>query len=64
MKCEIKDKDKAKALFISEINGAINIPLSQIPDEMSILDYVEFIEKNGIILTKEPINTFEHTDTI
>jgi len=64
MKWEIKDEDGAKALFISEINGAINIPLSQIPSGMSILDYVEFAENNGIILTNEPINTFEDTDTI
>ena len=61
MKWEIKDKDGAKVLFISEINGAINIPVSQIPFEMTILDYLEMIEKSGIIFTKEPLDISDNT---
>ncbi len=51
MKYKIINKDKAKVLQIEELPlGMISIDMNSIPPGMNIEEYIEFIEKEGIIL--------------
>ena len=50
MKWKIVDTEKAKELHLEEVSGALVINVFDIPKGMSIADYIEFIQKNNIVL--------------
>ena len=52
MKWKIVDTEKAKELHLEEVSGALVINVSDIPSGMSIYDYIEYIQKNNIVMKR------------
>ena len=50
MKWKIIDKEKAKELHLEELSGTLIINLKDIPAGMSVEDYLNFIQKENVVL--------------
>ena len=53
-----EDRTKEHGLYLIEVNSnntLLNVDITKIPKNMSIIEFIESLQKEGIIYTRKPI---------